>query len=233
MIFDATDDRQGWLNPPPMVPLLYGRARDRFVGINGLWVLARPTSIEGRAIVAATYRDELPPWQQYSHVTIAGWMCLPHNRKPSFHRWELGEAMQRRGQRKICFSAEVEKWPGYYDLYRPVGDAYDGDKAWSLMSDAAGAEYDTPGCVLLLKRRLHLAPAWQPSARENSADMRQPRFCSELIAALSRLAGGPLVKRHDGDVSPTDLTDPKFASYIGTLYWTQEQADRAKYTECA
>jgi hypothetical protein len=168
---------------------------------NGDLALCRGSSVEGTLISEVT-------GSQYTHATMLGW-ARPNTLM-------MGETRQRADGRLIDCRSEIARWPGYYDVYRVRSRTFDGNAAWTFMCHAAGSRYGW----------LHLARVW---ARRrlgqrlippipNSDDPSSERFCSELVHAAMRLAGGPQCKEFDCDVTPGDLASSPHVRYLFTLF---------------
>jgi hypothetical protein len=174
--------------------------------------LCRPSgSIIGKAIEQFDRDLGLP---EYTHATMFGYAgtCLM-----------IGETLEGRGGRIIAASAEVQRYPGVYDVFRPKcwekseGTELDRAAAWGFVCRASGAKY---GVRFLprawIRRRL---PWMQHIVRPipNSDDPQYPRDCSALQHAALRIGDGPQVREYDADVVPADLTNPSVFSYLMTL----------------
>jgi hypothetical protein len=183
---------------------------------NGDIALARPSSIEGLLITEVTKAG-------YSHATMVGWLGAGRGARNVLL---IGETRQRIGARLISFSAEIARWPGYYDLFRVRRDAcprFCNRRAWRFMARAGGAQYSWSDILRIwLRRRLGRRMPVSP----NSDDPMQPRFCSALVHAALRAGGGPQVAAYDADVAPGDLGQADVFDYVATLFWSEEQASQ-------
>lgn len=194
----------------------YQRARPRIA--NGDLALCRPQprSIEGGAIIH--FSDALKIGR-YSHATMLGYAgdCLM-----------IGETRETNGARLIAASAEIRRWPCFYDVFRVREDRYpqfDGDEAWSRMCRAAGAGYGFRHLWRIwLRRRLPFGYLFFPPVR-NSEDPQAMRVCSELVQYALRGANGPIFKRHDADMAPGDISNLEHVRYRFTLTWDEDEQD--------
>ena len=188
-------------------------------------LLCRAGSIEGRFISGVTH-------SQYTHAASIGWSAPD--------ALMMAETRQHNDARLISLSGEIQKWSGYYDVYRDrraVPQMYDPDavgmraslfdpeSAWSFLCHAAGSRYSYNHSLRTWAR--HRLGTWIPPI-PNSDDPVWPRDCSALVHAALRAGNGPQLKRYDCDVVPGDLADPKRFSYYVTLYWSEEEAARAQ-----
>ena len=207
----------------PIALLPYNEARKLI--LTGDLGLCRSSSILGKAI--DHFSDALGI-DRYSHATVFGYAgnCLM-----------IGETREHADARLIAASAEIQKFPGYYDVYRALlwEDIYhelpwkvdnylcnaQRSAVWGFICRAGGAKYSMR----------HLAKAWARrrlpfgktlvSPFPNSNDPQYPRNCSALVHAAFRSCGVLEISKFDCDVVPGDLTDPLYFRYLFTLIWAK------------
>ena len=183
--------------------LYYPTARKALLRTGDI-VLFRASSIEGHLIAEET-------GSPYSHAAMIGF--TPRRlmiAETIQHADEFGPS----GVRLLPLSITVTRWPGYYDVYRPLSTDYDGDEAFDFMLGALGAHYGWRHISRVWLRR-HLGHVIPPIP--NSDVPRWPRDCSALDHAAMRFGHGPQVKTFDCDVTPGDLANPEEMEYLGTL----------------
>ena len=190
-------------------PVSYAAVRDRIR--NGDIALCRGGSVQGMLISEVT-------GSQYTHATMLGWA------KPN--TLMIGETRQRADGRLIDCRSEIARWPGYYDVYRVCLRPFDGNAAWTFVCHAAGSKYGWAHIARIWARR-RLGERLVP-AIPNSDDPASERFCSELVHAALRTAGGPQCKEFDCDVAPGDLACSPHLRYLFTLFACEAQVEEAR-----
>ena len=191
-----------------MTPLTYADYRIR--ALCGDVLLCRASSIEGAIISEVT-------GSRFTHVAMAGWAAP--------NALMLAETRQHADARLIALSGEVQAWPGHYDVYRVrPGLRFRADDTWTFMCHAAGSRYGWNHLARVWARRR--LGNWIP-AIANSDDPIWPRDCSALIHAALRAGNGPQLRAHDCDVVPGDYAVSSQFVYVGTLYWSTDQAEAA------
>jgi hypothetical protein len=202
-------------------PMLY--ADYRSIARNGDIGLEHPTSIEGRLIQRVRPGLHGPhPWQRYSHAFLIGW--LDHNEPGD--ALLMTQAMQGKGVHTCNFSTEVKRWPGCADIYRVRQDRYQyhNAQAWRWAVRATNQPYSWKG-IIRIWLRTRLWESLRPGPLPNVDEPEWPRFCSWLVAAATRIHGGPQFAEYDCDVAPNDLVWANCLEYLGTLFETQEQVE--------
>lgn len=194
-------------------------------------LLCRKSSLEGHAISVITQSSKV-------HAAMAGWVvdeCHLHR------QLMMCETIQHKAARAIDLEAEVERWPGYYDVYRPLHWSIPGGQqiAWYWIRRSTGSCYGWNYIWRIWLRRSSAkwlgrflffvgrerGRRWGKAiartvipAIQNSEIPGTNRDCSALDHAAMRQGGGPQVEKYDCDVAPGDLTDPSKFGYIGTLF---------------
>jgi len=166
----------------------------------------RPTSTLGRLICSGTAAE-------YSHVAMAAWLG---------HSLVALEMLQWRGAEVNLLSAEVARWPGACDVYRPH-EPYDGEAAVSWMIRLIGQRYgwinfaEISVLKLLPKVKL-LRPIDSPQAKILPV-------CSSGFAWAAHWGGGRSVKPGTPDrwVTPGDCAGENFSRYLMTLYPSRDR----------
>ena len=110
-------------------PVAYAEARERYFR-EGAIALCRPATLLGHTICRIT-------GSVYSHATLLG--------QPSRHGWAFGETLQGVGGRLNPSSMEVERYPGFYDVFWVRSRRYDPEAAWDFMFRAVKAKYSGRG----------------------------------------------------------------------------------------
>ena len=164
-------------------------------------LLWKPATIIGRLICWAT-------GQAYSHASMAAYD--PDGRLRNV------EMIQHKGGKSEPLSAQVQKYPGRCEVWRPNRPLYDGPAAVVPMLWLLGQPYGwLDFCLIAVQRLLGLR-----IRRPNSNSPTWLRFCSESIAYALRV--GPKIVccpgKDDSEVSPGDLADPRFADYQFALF---------------
>lgn len=217
------------------IPIPWSKAKD--ILHTGDILLCRKSSIMGEAISYVTGSDRV-------HAAMVGWVKDDNS---THLQLMMAETIQQYAARVIDLEGEIRRWPGYYDVYRPLawsqvhgrwdawlwirrssGSCYGWKYIWRIWLRRSGAKWTGRALFFLGRNRGRrwgkaIARAFIP-AIPNSDIPGTNRDCSALIHATLRQGGGPQVEKHDCDVAPGDLTDRSKFEYIGTLVYDDPES---------
>lgn len=179
----------------------------RSLVLDGDLLLWRPVNIPGRlfCLISSIYHRQ---WTRHSHASMAAWA-------PNRRLYNL-EMIQWVGGRHIPLSLQVAHYPQSCEIWRPLSDKFDGERAVHHMLWLMGQHYGW--CDLLRIATTHSLPKLFQHRPVNSDDPDEPRVCSSAYAWAARTGGGidPCPAKPDRFVTPADLALSGFAKYLAT-----------------
>ena len=176
---------------------------------SGDLLLWRPTSLVGKIICLGTSIGTRR-WVRHSHASMAAWGM----NQRLYHL----EMLQGKGGRHVPLSRHVAKYPRSCEVWRPVNPSFDGEGAVRAMLWLMGQHYGWSDFAKIVLR--NLLPHFVLPLPANTDDPDEPRVCSTSYAWAARIGGGvaPLPDQPDLVISPADLAQSGFASYLATPF---------------